>query len=156
MRTSSIEWRYGTPRPELGKRSSRPLFALTLVLATAGTTISGQSALASVDDNWVGHAISQMERAQEPSQRRRHRGSAEDEADAGDDGVRPQRSTPVKHKGVGRHRGGSRVASLARDIAPAHLPPLSIVEWARPKTAILLPAEPPRAVGPMVASLGRD
>jgi hypothetical protein len=138
--------------------SSQPLIGLTLALAAAGATMGGQSARAAVDENWVGPAISQMqsEQAQEPGQRRRHRGSAEDEADAGDDGVRPQRSTPVKRRGAGRDRSGSQVASLGRDMAPEHLRPLSVIEWARPKTEVLLPPEPPKAVGPMIASLGRE
>src|SRR6185503_2584408 len=135
----------------------RPLFALTLAVA-AGATMSGPPALAAVDDNWVGATISRMQsvQSQEPSQRRRHRGSAGDEDYSGDDGIRPQRSTPLKRKGARRDRGGNQVASLARDIAPAPLRPLSVIDWARPKTAILLPAEPPKEVGLMVASLGRE
>jgi peptidase M15-like protein len=160
MQTSSIEWRHGTPRPDHRKRSSCLLFGLTVAIATVGTTLGGPSALASGDDNWMGQAIGQIERAQEPGQPRRHRGSAEDEADTSDDGARPQRSTPVKRKRAGRNRGGKPVASLARDIAPAHLPPPSIIEWARPKfEAVLSPKEaasPPKQVGPMVASLGRE
>jgi Peptidase M15 len=162
MRPFATECRYGTPRLELGKRSSPPLLALTLALAASGTTIGGRPALASVDDNWVGAAISQMqsEQAQEPGQRRRHRGPAEDESDAGDDGVRPQRSTPLKRKAARHDRGGSQVASLGRDIAPAPLRPLSVIEWARPKfEAVLTPKEvapTPKEVGPMVASLGRE
>jgi Peptidase M15 len=31
-----------------------------------------------------------------------------------------------------------------------------VIDWARPKTAVLLPAAPPKDVGSMVASLGRD
>ena len=158
MRPFSPAWRSGASRRDLGIRSSRPLLGLTLALAAAGTTIGPQSALAAVDDNWVGATISRMqsEQSQESGQRRRHRGSAGDENDSGDDGVRPQRSTPLKRKGARRDRGGNQVASLARDIAPAPLRPLSVIDWARPKTAILLPAEPPKEVGLMVASLGRE
>ncbi len=157
MQPLTTDWRYGTPHPELGARSLRALFALTLAVA-AGATMSGQPALAAVDDNWVGATISRMQsvQSQEPGQRRRHRGSAGDEDYSGDDGVRPQRSTPLKRKGARRDRGGNQVASLARDIAPAPLRPLSVIDWARPKTAILLPAEPPKEVGLMVASLGRE
>src|SRR2546423_4376551 len=144
MRPLATEWRHLTPRPEHGRRFSRPLFGLTLSLATAGATIGGSSALAAVDDNWVGSAISQMqsEQGQEPGHRRRYRSSAEDEADPGDDGVRPQRSTPVKGKGARRDRGGDRLASLGRDLAPAQLRPLSVIEWARPKLeTVLMPNE---------------
>jgi hypothetical protein len=162
MRLFSTDCRYGTPSPELGKRSSPSLLALTLALATAGATMGVQPALAAVDDNWVGSAIGRMqsEQAQEPGQRRRHRGSDEDAADSGDDGVRPQRSTPLKRKGARRDRSGSQVASLGRDVAPAQLRPLSVIEWARPKfEAVLTPKEvasPPKEVGPMLASLGRE
>ncbi|TMJ74719.1 MAG: hypothetical protein E6G91_07015, partial [Alphaproteobacteria bacterium] len=124
MQPLTTDWRYGTPHPKLGTRSLRPLFALTLAVA-AGATMSGQPALAAVDDNWVGATISRMQsvQSQEPGQRRRHRGSAGDEDYSGDDGVRPQRSTPLKRKGARRDRGGNQVASLARDIAPAPLRP---------------------------------
>ena len=72
MQPLTTDWRYGTPHPELGARSSRALFALTLAVA-AGATMSGQSALAAVDDNWVGATISRMQsvQSQEPGQRRR-------------------------------------------------------------------------------------
>ena len=158
MQPLTTDWRYGTPHPELRTRSLRPLFALTLAVAAAGAMIGGQSALAAVDDNWVGATISRMQsqQPQEPGQRRRRSGSAGDEDNSSDDGVRPQRSTPLKRKDTRRDRGGNRVASLAHDIAPAPLRPLSVIEWARPKTAILLPAEPRKEVGPMVASLGRE
>src|SRR5262245_4938799 len=144
------------PCPHPCKRVSRPLFGLTLALAAAGATIGGQSARAAGDENWAETAIRHMrsEDASEPGQRRRHRSATED--DAGDDGVRPQRSTPVKRKAAVGDQGGRRLASLGRDMAPAPLRPLSVIEWARPKTEIVLPASPPKGLGLMVASLGRD
>jgi hypothetical protein len=77
MQLLTTDWRYGTPRPELGTRSLRPLFALTLAVAAAGATIGGQSAFAAVDENWAGDAIRHMQ-SEHPGvgQRRRHRGSA--------------------------------------------------------------------------------
>ena len=67
MRPFSTEWRHGTPRPRLGKRSSRSLCGLTLAIAAAATTVGWQPARAAVDDNWAGPMISQMlsERSQE-------------------------------------------------------------------------------------------
>jgi hypothetical protein len=162
MRLLATVWRRGTPRSELGRRSLRPFFGPTLALTVlAGTTISGQPAHAATDDDWMGTAIGHAQSAQagEPRQRRRHRNSDE-EGDPSDDGIRPQRSTPLKRKGAGRERRGNQVASLGRDIAPAQLRPLSVIEWARPKLEVVLmpaePAAPPKAVGPMVASLGRE
>ena len=158
MRPFSTEWRHGTRRPRLGKRSSRSLSGLRLAIAAAATTISWQSARAAVDENWVGPMINQMlsERTQEAGQSARNRGMADPEVD----GASQQRSTPSKHKTAARNRGGSRVASLGRDIAPMQLRPLSVIEWARPKfEAVLLPKEAtssPKEVGPMVASLGRE
>ena len=142
MRPFSTEWRHGTPRPRLGNRTSRSLCGLTLAIAAAATTVGWQPARAAVDDNWAGPVISQMlsERAQEAGRSAAH---AEAAADSDDDGARPQRRTPVKHKGATRHRGGSQVASLGRDIAPAHLRPLSVIEWARPKIEVSA-AEPRR------------
>jgi Peptidase M15 len=127
------------------------------IVAVAGT--AGQSAHASVDENWAGPVISQMMAAQEPEPGRR--GRARD-YDPEDDGVRPQRRTPLKNKRAAKPRGGGKIVSLGRDVAPAQLPPLSIIEWARPNRmeVVLPPGEitsaPLQEVGPMVASLGRD
>src|ERR1700704_94599 len=151
MRPFSTERRSGTPCPRTGNRAARSLSGVTLAIAAAATTASWQPAHAGVDENWAGPMISQMlsEQAQEPGQHRRHRGPGE-EADSGDDGVRPQRRTPLKQKS----------ANLGRDAAPLQLRPLSVIEWARPKfEAVILPKEvapPPNEVGPMVASLGRE
>ena len=134
---------------------SLSLWGLVLAIAAAATTVAPRPALATVDDNWAGPAISQIlaERSQEAV---RSAAAPEAAVDSEDDGARPQRRTPVKHRGATRHRGHSQVASLGRDIAPAHLRPLSVIEWARPNTTVLLPAAPPQALGPLVASLGRD
>jgi hypothetical protein len=162
MQPLSTERQHRTFRPTQRKPSLRPLFGLSFTIAIAGATIGGQSALAAVDENWVGSAISEMQSGQssEAGQHRRRRGAAEDESEASDDGVRPQRSTPVKRKTARRDRSSARVASLARDPAPAHLQPLSVIEWARPKfEAVLTPKDaipPAKEIGPMVASLGRE
>lgn len=158
MRPFSTQRRLGAPCPHARRNASRPLFGLTIALAAAGATIGGQPARAAVDENWADSAIRHMrsEGDSEAGQRRRHRSAGEDEADAGDDGVRPQRSTPVKRKAARGDHGKGRLASLGRDTAPAPLRPLSVIEWARPKTEIVLPAAPPKGLGPMVASLGRD
>ena len=153
MRPLSIEGQHGTRRLRLGNCASLSLWGLVLGIAAAATTVAPQLVLAAVDDNWAVPAISQMvaERTQEAVHSPRARG-----ADAEDDGARPQRRTPLKQKGATRHRGHSQVASLGRDIAPAQLRPLSVIEWARPNTAVLLPPTPRQALGPLVASLGRD
>ena len=158
MRPFSIEWRFGTPRPLLGKRLLRSVCCLSLPMFAAATTVTWQPASAAVEENWAGQMISQMqaERAQESGQRGRNRGTA----DAEDDDVRPQRRTPLKHKRTTRNRGGSQTASLGRDAAPPQLRPLSVIEWARPRfEAVILPKEaisPPKELGAMVASLGRE
>ena len=151
---SIIEGKHGTPRQRLGNRRLLSLWGLVLAIAAAATTVTPRPALATVDDNWAGPAISQIlaERSQEAVRSPRSRGAVDSE----DDGARPQRRAPVKHGGATRHRGHSQVASLGRDIAPANLRPLSVIEWARPNTTVLLPAAPPQALGPLVASLGRE
>src|SRR5581483_30796 len=84
----------------------------------------------------------------------------------------PRRSGSLKRKSAGRHARGHRVASLSRDVAPTHLPPLSVVDWARPRNEAVVgpapaPATPPapgKETGPatgndpkaVVASLGHD
>ncbi len=156
MRPFSTEWRHAALRLRLGKRLSRSLGGLTLVLAAATTTFGWQPARAAVDDNWAGPMISET-RSEPPQEAAR---AARGRSDSDDDGVRPQRKTPLKHKTAKRNRDSSRTASLARDVTPAPLRPLSVIEWARPKfEAVILPKEiasPPKDIGPMVASLGRD
>jgi Peptidase M15 len=154
MRPFSTDERHGIPRSRLGNRACRSLSGLTLAVAAAAATVAPQTARASVDGNWAGPVIDQMQSERSPERGRSARTRAT--VDSDDDGVRPQRRTPVKHRSATRHRGGSQVASLGRDLAPAQLRPLSVIEWARPNTTVLLPAEPPKALGPMVASLGRE
>ncbi len=76
----------------------------------------------------------------------------------GDDEARPQRRTSSRRKSPTQQQPArnKRLASLGSEKAPAALPPLSIVEWARPKTAVIAPPPRPRGMGAMVASLGRD
>jgi Peptidase M15 len=157
MRPISTDWRYGTPHPlpARGTSRSRSACGLTLALAAAATVTGWQPARAGADDNWAMSMITQMasERAQEGERQVR----SQRPVDTDDDGVRPQRRTPLKHKTVVvRERHGKQVASLGRDIAPEHLRPLSVIEWARPKTTVIIPPTPPKALGPMVASLGQE
>lgn len=160
MRPFKTERHCHAPRL-IRNRPSPVMIALTVAIAVAATASTGQSACAAVDENWAGPAISQMasERDQEVGQRGRYR---EPSYASDDDGVRPQRRTPLKPKRPARARNAGQVASLARETAPTHLPPLSIVEWARPnKMEVVLPpgdiaSEPTKEVGPMVASLGRE
>ena len=158
MQASLHEWRHGAPRPEYSTRSLRSC-ALALAIAAAAATANCNNAFAFVDDNWAYAMINEKsrERAQstpETGQGVRHSGSTAGATDPENDEFRPQRSAPLKRKGAGRDRNPRQVASLSRDIAPTHLPPLSVVEWARPKAE----AAPAKAkdVGPMVASLGRE
>lgn len=152
MRTFSTGWRY---RPLLGKRGSRILPSLTLALAAAATTFAAPPVRAAVDDNWVAHRIEGM--LSEQNQERGRRGRGRSMADPDDDeDARPQRRPSRKHKGAARKPSDSQLASLGRDVPPAQLRPLSVIEWARPKTEVLLPAAPPTGEGPMLASLGRD
>ena len=129
MRPFSTEWRHAALRLRLGKRLSRSLGGLTLVLAAATTTFGWQPARAAVDDNWAGPMISET-RSEPPQEAAR---AARGRSDSDDDGVRPQRKTPLKQKTAKRNRDSSRTASLARDVTPAPLRPLSVIEWARPK-----------------------
>jgi hypothetical protein len=154
MRPFPTEWRSSTADRRPGKRALRSVFGLTIAIAAAATTGGWQPARASSDDNWAGPMLSQMmsERTQEGGRQARSPRSADSE----DDGVRPQRKTPLKHKAAARERRGRQVASLSRDIAPEHLRPLSVIEWARPKTTVLMPPAPPKELGPMVANLGQE
>src|SRR5690349_12099470 len=148
MRPFPTAARFGTPRRRLGYRAARAPSGLLLALAAAASTVAAQSAQAGVDQNWAGPAITQI--LSERSQEAERSGRAAD-----DTAARPRRRAQQKHKRAGRQRNGRQVASLARDIAPAPLRPLSVVEWARPKLeAVLLPkavVAPPKTLGPMVA-----
>ena len=162
MRPLTIERQRGPSNQACRGTRPSPLL-LTIAIAASITVAGGQPARAAVDDNWAGAAIRDQlasEREPEATQRPRYREST----DSDDDGVRPQRRTPVKHKRANRQRTGRQVVSLNRDVAPApaHLPPLSIMEWARPNRmeVIMPPAEsqatPTQPAGTIVASLGRD
>jgi hypothetical protein len=170
------------PRP--GKGSSRALSGLTMAGAVVTTLITCQPALAtSVDGNWANAMIDQRPSQGDQEAGHRHRGPAGGATDPEDDGARPQRSTPIKRRTSRRYQGARQVASLGRDSVPAHLPPLtlmqwarpkpasaspqdttthahapppSVVEWSRPSVATILPGEKPKEVGPMVASLGHE
>src|SRR5882672_952585 len=137
MRPIPTEWRHGMSRPRPGKRSSRSLGGLMLAIAATATSVTWQPARAAVDENWAGRIIDQMqsEQTQQAGQSARNRGGADPE----DDGVRPQRKSPLKHKNATRNRSGNQVASLGRDVAPTQLRPLSVIEWARPRLEVVLP-----------------
>jgi hypothetical protein len=159
MQTSPHECRHGAPRLKSSTRSLR-FCTLAIAIASAGVTIDASSAFAYVDDNWAYSVITEKERgqvqtAERPARQSRRRSSPADASDAENDEFRPQRSAPLKRKNAGRERTHRQVASLGRDIAPAHLPRLSVVEWARPK-AEPAPAKPKESMGPIVASLGRE
>jgi hypothetical protein len=160
MRALTIERRRGETNNALGGARCCVL-GLTIAFAAFIAALGGQAANAAVDDNWAGAALREQaasDREAEGGQRTRYR----ENPDSDDDGVRPQRRTPVKQKRANRQRSGRQVVSLGRDVAPVHLPPLSIIEWARPnKMEVIVPpaesqAAPKQPVGPMVASLGRD
>lgn len=159
MRQLTIDGRHVAPEP--APKGCRPsMLALTVAFAVIPVVIAANTAHAAVDENWAGAVIREQlapDRESEGGQRVRYR----ETPDSDDDGVRPQHRTPVKHKRAGRQRTGRQVVSLGRDLAPLNLPPLSIIEWARPRMeAIVPPAElqaaPAQQPGPMVASLGRD
>jgi hypothetical protein len=157
MRPLPAELRPATALPQLGKRPLRRLVCSALAIAAAAAVLSWQPALASVDDNWAYAMINETlsQRAREAGEHPRNSSRA-GIGDADNDEARPQRNAPLKRKSKRHDPARREVASLGRDMAPAHLPPLSVIEWARPKTEVLLPAEPPKEVGPMIASLGRD
>src|SRR6476620_4705797 len=159
MRPISTGWRPAALLPLLAKRSPRSFRCLTLVVAAATSTLAWQPARAAVDDNWAGPVISAMhsEGTQEAAPAAHGRSQSDDE------GTRPQRRRTHKQreqKAEKHHRGSGRIASLEHHSTPAPLRPLSVIEWARPKfEAVILPKEvvaPPKEIGPMVASLGRD
>jgi hypothetical protein len=137
--------------PRFNSRRLPILAGLALAIAAAATP-SAEAAV--VDDNWAGAMIGQAlsERAHEAEE---HRGRSRS-ADSDDDGARPQRRTSARRNGSARQGRNKRLASLGSDKAPPALAPLSVVEWARPRTETIVPPARPRGVGAMVASLGRD
>jgi len=158
MRPISTGWRPAAPHTLPGKRSSRSLGGLTLLVAAATTVFGWQPAQAAVDENWAGPVISAMH-----SEGTQEAPAARGGSQSDDEGTRPQRRRTHKQreqKAAKHHHGAGRVASLERHVTPVPLRPLSVIEWARPKfEAVILPKEvvaSPKAVGPMVASLGRD
>jgi Peptidase M15 len=158
MQASQHEHHHGTPIPDYRTRSLRSC-AFAVAIVSAAVAANTSDAFAYVDDNWAYAMISEKERGQaqaseEPARGTRRRSAAAATADPENDEFRPQRSAPLKRKNADRERTHRQVASLAREIAPTHLPPLSVVEWARPK-AVPAPAQAKDA-GPMVASLGRE
>jgi hypothetical protein len=158
MQASKHEHQHGTPHPEYPASALRSC-ALAIAIVLAAVAVNTNHAFAYVDDNWAYAMISEKEHGQaqsseEPARRTRRRGAPATAADPEDDEFRPQRSAPLKRKKADRAHAHRQVASLARDIAPAHLQPLTVVEWARPK-AQPAPAKAKDA-GPMVASLGRE
>jgi hypothetical protein len=177
MQTIPHECRPGAPckTRRLPSWRSRAL-AVGVALAAAGA--NGKSASAAIDDaGWAYSTINEMmaERAQADRESRegvRHRRWSASPRNADREDFQPRRSGSLKRKSAGRHAKRHRVASLARDIAPRHLPPLSVVDWARPSNEAIIrpvsnPATPPGAgkeTAPgtgndpkaMVASLGHD
>jgi hypothetical protein len=139
----------GSPR---SKSRRSPIFAGLALVVAAAAAPSAEAAV--VDDNWAGAMIRETlsERAQEVEERRGRARSV----DSDDDGARPRRRTSSRRNGPARQRKGKRLASLGSDKSPPALPPLSVVEWARPKMVTIVPPSPRRGVGAMVASLGRD
>ena len=146
---------YALVRPTFGTVSSR---CLATVAITAAATVLGEPARAAVDDSWADPMISQMmsQRAEDGASRgrarRAHQGAAHEAAP-------PARHASPKRKSAARHRGGGRVASLGREIRPANLRPLSVIEWARPNASATLPkpaGSTAEGVGPLLASLGRE
>jgi hypothetical protein len=146
---------YALVRPTFGTVSSR---CLATVAITAAATVLGEPARAAVDDSWADPMISQMmsQRAEDGASRgrarRAHQGAAHEAAP-------PARHARPKRKSAARHRGGGRVASLGREIRPANLRPLSVIEWARPNASATLPkpaGSTAEGVGPLLASLGRE
>jgi Peptidase M15 len=160
MQPALADRRLRTPGRRFASAPQRSLPSLTVVMAAAAVIASWQPARAGVDhdENWA-NAMMASQHEQERDQRRWGRaGSDVDE----DDVARPRRATRTKRKSANpaRQRGHrQRVASLGQNLASAPLRPLSIIEWARPKEALLVPkatAEPPKVLGPMLASLGRE
>ena len=145
------------PRPTFGAASSR---CLVLAIA-AGATVLGSPARAAVDDSWAGPMISQMmsERAEHGGSRGRTRSAHKGAVSADGENPPPARNASPKRKGAARHRHRGRLASVGRDIHPVKLPPLSMIEWARPNVGATLPkaaGSTAEGVGLMVASLGRE
>src|SRR5262245_42254655 len=158
MRPISTGWRPAAAHILPGTRSPRSLGGLTLVVAAAVAALGWQPARAAVDENWAGPMIREMH-SEGTAEAPAARGRAESDEEA----VRPHHRKAHKQreqKAEKRSRKSERVASLEHHATPAQLRPLSVIEWARPKfEAVIVPKEiatPPKEVGPMVASLGRD
>jgi hypothetical protein len=133
------------------------LAGLALGLAAAVTATPAPAAHPVAVDDWAGIAIRDALSAR-TSEAPERSGRVRSDGDDDGDGARPQRRgrASAGRKGATREGKRKRLASLGREKAPPRLPPLSVIEWARPSTATLLPAPPPGGVGAMVASLGRD
>ena len=175
--------RCASPRAALASLPARCLSLSTPAIAAA-TLFAWQPAHAAVDDSWAGPMIDQMisKRAEPSASSSRTRSPLR--RNAVDPRRRPERrayhgpdyqhdhqhnhrpdyreARPPRHaipKSAARHLDRSRLASLGRDDHSVHLRPLSVIEWARPALQASIPREPgsaSQAVGPMIASLGRD
>ncbi|HEY7085578.1 MAG TPA: D-Ala-D-Ala carboxypeptidase family metallohydrolase [Hyphomicrobiaceae bacterium] len=136
-------------------------FRCLATVAIVATTLLGEPAQAAVDDSWAGPMIHQMMSARtEDGGSHGHMRSAHRSAIDPDGANAPRtRKASRKRRSAARHRDGGRLASLGRDMHPAYLRPLSVIEWARPTLgATITKSVGPtgEGVGPMVASLGRE